>query len=211
MLVLLEQGGPVLWVIAAIFAAAAVIAVDRFYHLQRATLRGEDFLPGILRVLGQGNTFEAATLCEEAPGPVAHLAKTAVLHAGDDLPALRQAIEEAGLQEVPRLERGLPLLGVFAHVLPLLGLLGTVTGLITLLADFEAAEPLVFSSDLVRGMREALVTTGAGLGGAILVHVAVHYLYSRVERLILDMERATGEILGFMARRSLLPTESPAP
>ncbi len=209
---LLELGGPALWAILFVGLCAAALFLERLFHLHRATLRGDGFVEGILRVLGQGNTFEAATLCEEAPGPVAHLVKTAVLHAGDDLAVLRQALEEAGLQEIPRLQRGLPLLSVFAQILPLLGLLGTVAGLMRLLYRLQsAAEPPVFAPEFTGGLWEALITTAAGLGVAIPVYVAVHYLHGRVEALILDMEQVAAEILGFMARRPLPPAERPRP
>ena len=67
-MVLLEYGGVAMWPILVVVLISMAIFLERVFHLHRATLRGDGFVEGILRVLGQGNTFEAATLCEEAPG-----------------------------------------------------------------------------------------------------------------------------------------------
>lgn len=44
--------------------------------------------------------------------------------------ALEARLDEAVLAELPRLERGQPIVKLLAAIAPLLGLLGTVTGMI---------------------------------------------------------------------------------
>ena len=57
--------------------------LDRWFHLHRAQIKQEDFLNGIFTLMNRGNRAEAVTICNETPGPVAHLVRTALLHADE--------------------------------------------------------------------------------------------------------------------------------
>ena len=76
---------------------------------------------------------------------------------------IREAIEDAGHLEIPRLERYLSAMATCANIAPLLGLLGTVAGMIKAFAQIQALEGQVSPSDLAEGIGNALVTTAAGL------------------------------------------------
>ena len=54
---------------------------------------------------------------------------------------------------------------------------------------------------LARGIWEALITTAAGLVVAIPTYVAYNYLVSRVEIVVVDMERGATELLDMLADR----------
>ncbi len=176
------------------------VFLERLFHLHRAQIHARDFLEGIFTVLRSGNLAEAVSLCDEAPGPVARIVRAALLHYDDDPADLRRAIEEAGLAEIPRLEHRVPLVRTVAHAAPAMGLLGTVLGMARLLLVLQQQGPLVHAGDLAGGLRQALVTTAAGLAVAIAARVGYDLLVARVEAILLDMERASGEIAGYLAR-----------
>ena len=50
---------------------------------------------------------------------------------------MREAVEEAGLTEVPRLEEKLNLLATIAQIAPLLGLLGTIVGFMDIFSQMQ--------------------------------------------------------------------------
>src|SRR5437763_12504577 len=127
--VLLSKGGPVLWLILLAGAVAIVVIVERFLHCHRAQINSIEFLSGVRNVLKRDNVVEAISICDATPGPVARLVKTAILNRDQGRERVREALEEAGLAEVPRLEEKLNLLATIAQLAPLLGLLGTVLGL----------------------------------------------------------------------------------
>src|SRR5580765_5705883 len=127
--VFLESGGLVLWVILLVSAVAIVVFIERFLHFHRAQINSIEFLNGVRTVLRRDNVVEAISICDATPGPVARLVKTAILNRDHGRERVREAIEEAGLAEVPRLEEKLNLLATIAQLAPLLGLLGTVLGL----------------------------------------------------------------------------------
>src|SRR6476646_3038603 len=119
---------PMLWLILLASAVAIVVFVERFLHCRRAQINSIEFLNGIRNVLKRDNVVEAISICDATPGPVARLVKTAILNRDGGRERVREALEEAGLAEVPRLEEKLNLLATIAQLAPLLGLLGTVIG-----------------------------------------------------------------------------------
>lgn len=198
MLNLMGNGGPVIWLLLACGLFAALVFLERLFNLHRAQIAADDFLKGVYNILNRDNTVEAATICEEAPGPVARLALAAVLHHDDALENIGRAIEDAGLEEIPRMERGLGWLATVARITPLIGLLGTVLGMMDVLQAAHRAAPLVSMADLTGGLWAALSSTALSLVVAILVYAGYNLLVSRVESILLDMERSASALMNFM-------------
>src|SRR5580765_1185228 len=122
------NGGPVLWIILFASAVALIVFIERFLHCHRAQINSTEFLNGVRNVLKRDNIVEAISICDATPGPVARLVKTAILNRDHGRERMREALEEAGLAEVPRLEEKLNLLATIGQIAPLLGLLGTIIG-----------------------------------------------------------------------------------
>jgi biopolymer transport protein ExbB len=192
---LISHGGPVLWLILLSSAVGVVVFMERFLHCHRAQINSSEFLNGVRTVLKRDNVVEALSICDATPGPVARLVKVAILNRDRGRDRVREALEEAGLAEVPRLEEKLNLLATIAQLAPLLGLLGTVLGFIKTFSGMEAAGMYARVSDLSTGVWQALVCAAAGLAVAIPAHAAYNYLVSRVNSIVLDMERAATEIV----------------
>ena len=195
---LIGNGGPVIWLLLVCGLFATLVFLERLFNLHRAQIAADDFLKGVYNILNRDNTVEAATICEEAPGPVARLALAAVLHHDDALENIGRAIEDAGLEEIPRMERGLGWLATVARITPLIGLLGTVLGMMDVLLAAHRAAPLVSMADLTGGLWAALSSTALSLVIAILVYAGYNLLVSRVESILLDMERSASALMNFM-------------
>lgn len=198
----INSGGPVMWLISAGAFIALVIFLERFFHLHRAQIKIDDFLNGIITNLTRGNDLEAVSICDQTPGPAAHLVRTALLHRTDPKDDMIKSVQQAGIREIPRLERHMNLLITLAQVLPMLGLLGTVLGLLQMLAALQAGSPLAEIGDLSGGLWKALLTTAAGLISGIPAYAGYHFLVSRVESIALDMEQTAGEIIYFLTHPS---------
>ncbi|WP_338401854.1 MotA/TolQ/ExbB proton channel family protein [Vreelandella salicampi] len=92
--------------------------------------------------------------------------------------ALEARLDEAVLAELPRIERGQPLVKLLAAIAPLLGLLGTVTGMIVTFQSitvFGTGDPQLMAG----GISQALVTTVLGLVTAVPLLFAQTALSSR--------------------------------
>ena len=196
---LLSNGGLMMWLLLAASAVAVAVFVERLLHYHRAQINSSEFLNGVRNVLKRENVVEALSICDATPGPVARLVRVAILSRDRGREGIRDALEEAGLLEVPRLEERLNLLATIAHLSPLMGLLGTVLGFIKVFAAMQREGPFVTSSTLALGVWEALICTAAGLAVAIPSYAGYNYLVSRVNSIVLDMEKASTEVLNLLS------------
>src|ERR1041385_2750131 len=186
---------PMLWLILFAGAVAIVVFIERFLHCHRAQINSTEFLNGVRTVLKRDNVVEALSICDATPGPVARLVKTAILNRDHGRDRVREALEEAGLAEVPRLEEKLNLLATIAQLAPLLGLLGTVIGFIQMFLSLRENGLYGNLQMLFHDVAYAMICAAAGLSVAIPAHAAYNYLVSRVNSIVLDMERAATEIV----------------
>src|SRR5271154_1584001 len=195
---LLERGGPMLWFLLLTSAVAVTVFIERVLHCHRAQINSVEFLNGVRNVLKRDNVVEAISICDATPGPVARLVKTAILNREKGRDRVREAVEEAGLAEVPLLEEKLNLLATIAQIAPLLGLLGTIIGFMEIFRQLQEAGLYAHIEQLSHGIWKALICAGAGIAVAIPAHAGYNYLVSRINKIVLDMERAAGEIVNIV-------------
>ena len=198
------KGGPVMVPILLCSIVALAVVMDRLYHLRKAKIDTERFLETISSSLKRNRVVEAMDLCDQTPGPIAHILKAGIMKHDRPTPEVRQAIEDAAVPEVSRLERYLAVLATVAHISPLLGLLGTVTGMVSAFQVIEekaTAMSQVNPGDLAAGIWEALLTTVFGLCVAIPALVAYNWLVHWVNHFVIDMERSAAELVDLLGQR----------
>jgi biopolymer transport protein ExbB len=191
----LTHGGPVMWLLLIASGVGLVTFIERALYLHRARINSTEFLNGVRNVLKRDNVVEALSICDATPGPVARLVKVAILNRDAGRERVQEALEEAGLLEVPRLEAKLNLLATLAQITPLLGLLGTALGFLQVFGQIEQAGLYAHVGQLSKGIWQALTCTAAGLAVAIPTYAGYNFLVSRVNEVVLDMERAATEIV----------------
>lgn len=196
-----HEGGPVFWVIVFTGLASVAVFLERLLHLRRARIHYADFLEGVFNILAKGNVREAQALCDEAPGPVAHLMRMAITNRDEPREVLRQVLDNAGHAEISRMERRLGVLATIVQIAPLLGLLGSLLGVLETVLILRSQAPLVQSVDVTGGLVRALVAAIAGLMVAVPAHAMFNLLAIRIDRIVLDMEQASSDIISFMGRR----------
>ena len=194
------SGGPVFWLLVALAVAAVVIFFERFFELRRVQIDWQDFVKGVANVLDGGNEEEALAICEDEPAPVAAVVATAIRHANGSARLLRDAVDSEGRAAAGRLDRRLAALAIVAQIAPLLGLFGTVIGFIKVVMRVSGAD-LVSRADLVSGAMEALVSAALGLAVAIAVTVMYGSLRVRLDRIVVELETAASQIVGYLATR----------
>ena len=199
---LLANGGPVIWLILLAGAIAIVVFIERVLYCHLSQINSIEFLNGVRTVLKRENVVEAISICDATPSPVARLVKTALLNRDHGRDRVREAVEEAGLAEVPLLEEKLNLLATIAQITPLLGLLGTIMGFMEIFSQMQEAGLYANFGQLSHGVWRALICAAAGVAVAIPVHAGYNYLVSRINKIVLDMERAAGEIVNIVTESS---------
>jgi biopolymer transport protein ExbB len=195
---LLAYGGVVIWLILLAAAIAAVVFIERALFCHRSQINSAEFLNGVRTVLKRGNIVEAISICDATAGPVPRLVKAAIVNRELGRERVREAVEEAGLVEVPRLEEKLNLLATIAQISPLLGLFGTIVGFITIFGQVEQYGLYAHLELLAHGVWKSLICAAAGIAVAIPAHAGYNYLVSRVNKIVLDMERAAAEIVNIV-------------
>ncbi|MCC6798371.1 MAG: MotA/TolQ/ExbB proton channel family protein [Candidatus Hydrogenedentes bacterium] len=195
----IRLGGILMWPIMACSVIALAVTLERLWRLRRAQTSMRDFMDAMRSILRQRRMQEALTLCDETDTPVARVVKAGVLKHDRPKADIREAMQDAGRLEVPRLERYLGALATCTSVAPLLGLLGTVIGMIKCLAVVMHKGGQVIPGDLAEGIGNALITTAAGLSVAIPSLIAYNYLVSRVDNLVLEMEVSSSELVELLA------------
>jgi biopolymer transport protein ExbB len=195
---LLANGGPMMWLLLVLSGVAIAVFVERALYCHRSQINSSEFLNGVRTVLKRDNVVEALAICDATPGPVARLVRTAIVNRERGKEAIREVLEDAGLVEVPRLEAKLNLLATIAQIAPLLGLLGTVLGFITMFANLQEAGVYAHLGQMSKGIWQALISAAAGIAVAIPCHAGYNYLVSRINNIVLDMERSATEIVNIL-------------
>lgn len=194
-------GGPVMWPILLSSVFAFAIIGEKLWHLHKIGINTQSFLAAILDKMKRHEVKEALQICDNTGSPVASILKAGILKYDRPRQQIIEAIEDTSLYVVPKLERNLPMLATIGHIAPLLGLLGTVTGMVRCFQLVQAkATSLhpISPGDLAGGIWEALLTTVAGLIVAIPAYVAYNYLVNRVNHFVLEMEKASTELVNFL-------------
>jgi len=195
------SGGGLMWPILLCSIFAMAIVIEKFWYLHNIKIDTEEFLSRIMEKMKRHETKEALKICDDSKSPVANILKAGILKYDRPRAQIIEAIEDASLYEIPRIEKNLSGLATIAHISPLLGLLGTVVGMVRCFQAIQAKAQgflPVTAVDLAGGIWEALLVTIAGLVVAIPTYVVYNYLASRINRFILEMERASTELVNFL-------------
>lgn len=187
-------GGAFMWPILVCLVLGIAISIERFISLTRASVNTRKFLAQVTGALDKGGTNEAIEICQKTKGPVASIFHAGLIRADRGLEHVEKAITNAGSIEMAFLERGLIWLSTFITVAPMLGFTGTVAGMVRAFDDIKRAND-ISPSIVASGISVALLTTLFGLIVAIILQVFHNYFISKVDRLVIDMEETSAELV----------------
>ena len=194
------SGGPVFWLLLVMAVAALIVFMERFFELRRAQIDYQDFVKGIANILSRGNEDEAIAMCEDAAVPVARIVATAIRNRTGSESSLRESVDSQGRAEASYLNRRLATLALIGTAAPLLGLLGTIIGFIKTMLLVNA-DAIVSRANLVGAAMESLVSAAVGLAVAVSASVMFGMLRLRMERLVVEMEAAASQIVGYLTSK----------
>lgn len=102
----------------------------------------------------------------------------------------KMAVEKAVGQEISKLRRGMPILATVGSTAPFVGLFGTTFGVINAFQGMASSGAGL--SAISAGISEALITTGVGIGVAVVGVWAFNYFNNRVDKV--NEELASSEV-----------------
>ncbi len=171
------------------------IIIDRYIVLRKSRMNVATFIVKIRQLLKKQSVNEAIEYCKEEKSPTANIIRKGLKKYYLGHERVKEAIENAGRQEVDKLEKGLSILATIAGAAPLLGFLGTVTGMISAFMSIEDLQGSANPSDLAGGIWEALITTAFGLAVGIIAYMFYNFLVSSINRMVLDMEVISNDVI----------------
>jgi biopolymer transport protein ExbB len=201
LLEMVSKGGVVMYPILLCSLAAVYIAIERYLALRKAQVDVGQFMMKVKSIFHQGDVSAVLAFCSQKDAPIANIIRRGILKHDQGDEKVREAVEDAGREEVYHLEKRLPVLASMAGIAPMLGFLGTVVGMINAFQQIESLAGNVNPGDLAGGIWAALLTTAFGLVVGIPSYALYNYFVSRVARFVHEMEVTTTEFLDLFQRR----------
>ena len=185
---IVKSGGPFMAPIILCSIVAAAIFLERMWTLQRKRVLPAELVEKVWRWAESDQLQDKHIAALAQSSPLGQVLAAGLANRHRDRAIVKEAIEDTGRHVIHELERFINTLGTIAAIGPLLGLLGTVSGMIHTFSDITT-EGVGNPKVLAGGISEALICTAAGLIVAIPATVGYRYLRSRVEKLVVGMEK----------------------
>ena len=198
MVKLFLDGGEFMWPILALLVVGLAFVIERFWTLTRASVNTRKFLSKIRVALEEGGVKAATEECEKTSGPVASIFHAGLSRANKGVAYVEKAITTAGSLEMAFLERGMVVLSTVIVLAPMLGFTGTVWGMVGAFDSIKKAND-ISPAIVAGGISQALLTTLFGLIVAMIIQVFNNYFTSRIDKLIIDMEESSVELMEALA------------
>ena len=125
------RGGWGMWPILAVGMVFLIITIERAKYLFfSVSINQKNFVAEVQKQLMHGNVAGALSYCQASQQPLGNIiaAGLATLNRPDQ--EVQEAVDEAALAELPRIEIRTGYLAMIGNISTLLGLLGTIVGLI---------------------------------------------------------------------------------
>lgn len=189
------KGGFIMWFILLSSIIGLAVSIDRFIMLRKAKINVPAFMVRIRGFIKKKDISGAISYCMQEKSPVANIVRKGLKKYKYGHDRVKDAIENAGSQEVSKLEKGLSVLASVAGIAPLLGFLGTVTGMIQAFMTIQDLAGAANPSDLAGGIWEALITTAFGLIIGIPAFALYNYFLTAVKNLVGEMETVANDVI----------------
>lgn len=180
------SGGPVMYPLLACSVLVLAVIIERaFFWMQLSVRRNPRLVDEVLE-LSRRADWEA--IRQRVAGSKDYIVKILVTGIVHREFSLAKAMESAAMEEIEGMRRFMRVMDTMITVAPLLGIFGTVLGIIS---SFEmlGAAGIEHPETVTSGIAQALITTAAGLGIAILTVFPFNYFNARVEAAALTIEK----------------------
>jgi biopolymer transport protein ExbB len=200
LMMMIEQGGYILWVIMALGFVSFVLCI---YHLLTLTPSREAPKNLIKRAHGQlleGDLRGAYQMCQERDEYLAQVLRAGLKMAGHERYVVQEAMESEGERGATALWQKISYLNNIANLAPLLGLLGTVWGMMQAFGAIAFEDAQVKGLTMAYSVAEAMITTAAGLLLAIPTMAVYFFLRGRVIKIVSTVEAHASEFVELIVK-----------
>lgn len=198
------KGGPMMIPILLCSVVAFAVMIEKFMYIRRIRINTRKFMGEISYSLKRNRADEAIGMCDKFPGPLPRVLRAGILKYDRPRQEVKEAIEDAAVHEIPKLEKNIGLLATIAQISPLLGFLGTAIGLAEIFQKIQAkaaALSPVTPADISGGLWQALITMIGGLLVAIPTVAAYNYFVNKTNYIIREMEISATDLVNILSEK----------
>ena len=197
---IVTAGGWLMLPIVACSIVALAIVGERFISLRSERVVPTNLVADVWRMAGARQLTDEKVREIQKASPLGRVLATGLHNRSQDREIMKASIEEVGGHVTHELGRYLNALGTIAAVTPLLGLLGTVVGMISVFTNITTVG-VGNPAQLAGGISQALITTAGGLMIAIPSLMFHRYFRSKVDGLVVDMEKESLKLVDVLQKR----------
>jgi len=181
--------------------------IERFIVFSKAKKQSRILLRLISKLWQEGKIEESIKLSSDKKFKNSHLARVIVaglneLKFQQDSDAsyvelvesAKRAIERATIKGVQEFRRGINMLATIGSTAPFVGLFGTVFGIINAFQSMSVSGSGGIGS-VASGISEALITTGLGIGVAVIAVWFYNSLLNKIDIFTGEMSNASSELI----------------
>lgn len=177
------------------------IVIERVIYLNLATTNTKKLIAKVEEALNNGGIEAALEVCRNTRGPVASIFYQGLSRYGEGLDVVEKSVVSYGSVQMGLMENGLTWISLFIALSPMLGFMGTVVGMVEAFDAIQAAGDI--SPTLVAGgIKVALLTTLAGLIGAVILQLFYNYIISKIDGLVISMEDSSITLVDMLTQYS---------
>jgi len=205
-MILLDQfweGGWAMWPILVWLLAVVGAFCWKAIYLFSAYQETSVFTATITKLVEAGDWNRAIRLAGAAKTPLGRITRSGLVQAPFGLTAFERGMDEVALRELPRIQRGIGYLALYANLAMLCGLFGTIEGLIKSFGSVggESVDPSQKARILANGISEAMHCTAFGLMTAVIAVSCYAVLGTWAEHIEDNIHAATSKISNAVIRR----------
>jgi biopolymer transport protein ExbB/TolQ len=186
---------------------AIAVGVERMIVFNKAKKQSQILLRLMSKLWQEGKVEESIKLCSDKKFKNSHLAKVLVAGLNElqfqedskapveaQIESAKRAIERATIKGVLEFKRGINALATIGSTGPFVGLFGTVFGIINAFQSMSISGSGGIGT-VAAGIAEALITTGAGIGVAVIAVWFFNYLLNKIDIFTGEMANASSELI----------------
>ena len=195
-----QEGGWAMWLILFWLVCSIAVIVERIIYLYSASINKDVFVATMQKCILAGDVAKAVKMCSAANAPLARIVQAGLLKVNRPDEEVQASMDEAALSEVPKINKRVGFLALFANLAMLCGLFGTILGLIKAFGAVggESVDPAAKARILAEGISEAMVCTAFGLMAAITALVGFAFLNGKTQGMEEDINEASVRILNLV-------------
>lgn len=187
-----------MWPILICSIVTIAVIVERAVYLFKASVDKDKLLALLKSQVMAGNVQGAIKVCSGNPTPMTRIVQAGLMKFNKSDDEVQAAMDEAALRELPKINARTPYLAMLSNFAVMAGLLGTITGMIKSFGAVGADDGGNKSTELAKGISEALNCTAFGIGTSLIGLLGYSLLQGKTVHVTDDINEVTVQVVNLV-------------